>query len=189
MENNQKSQWLLRDELRALFQKFPNAKYAEAFEQGTVRIQAQELENLFDFLKTNSEYPMEFLMDVTAVDYLGSQWAEQPNLTGREETPDSPTRFDVVYHFYSYFKNKRLRVITTCGGESPEVPSSYRWWRAAHFQEREVWDMFGIKFTNHPNLHRLLLYEEFEGFPLRKDYPKDAEQPRIPFRNPEKDND
>jgi len=53
--------------------------------------------------------------------------------------------------------------------------------------EREVWDMFGIKFKGHPDLRRILLYEEFEGFPLRKDYPVTGEQPRLPLRNPEKD--
>jgi len=184
-----KSEWLLRDDLNALFEKFPQAEYAEEFGQGMVRINADDLGPLFDFLKENPEYPMEMMMDVTAVDYLASKYTERPNLTGREEEPDSPQRFDLVYHFYSVSKNKRLRVITTCGGENPEVLSCYQWWRSAHFQEREVWDMFGIRFKNHPNLRRVLLWEEFEGHPLRKDYAVLAEQPCIPLRNPEKDDD
>lgn len=181
--------WLLRDDLAALFQQFPNAQYAEEFGQGSVRIAASDLGAMFEFLKSNSEYPMEMLVDVTAVDFLSSEFSERPNLTGREETPDSPTRFDVVYHFYSMSKNKRLRVFTACGGDQPEILSSYKWWRAAHFLEREVWDMFGIKFSEHPNLQRVLLYDEFDGHPLRKDYPTDTEQPRIQLRNPENENE
>lgn len=184
-----RSEWLLRDDLAALFKKFPDAFYSEEFEQGTVRIQPDQLGSMFDFLKSSEEYPMEMMMDVTAVDYLGSEYAQKPNLTDREETPESPTRYDIVYHFYSVSQNKRLRVITSCGGENPEVLSCYQWWRAAHFMEREVWDMFGVKFTNHPNLTRLLLYKEFEGHPLRKDYSVDDEQPLLVLRNPEKEND
>lgn len=189
MKNTPNSQWLLRDALKPLFDKISSAEYSENFGQGTVHVAPDEMGKVFDFLKTHPDYPMEFLMDVTAVDYLGSEWSERPNFTGREEKPESPTRFDVVYHFYSYSKNKRLRVITTAGGENPEVLSCYQWWRAAHFPEREVWDMFGIHFKNHPNMRRLLLYDEFEGFPLRKDYATDAEQPLMELRNPEKDND
>lgn len=183
------SNWLLKEDLAALFQKFPDAQYSEQFGQGVVRIPAAELGAMFEFLKHHAEFPMEMLSDVTAVDFLASQFAERPNQTGREEAPDSPTRFDLVYHFYSMSKNKRLRVITACGGSQPEVLSSYKWWRAAHFLEREVWDMFGIKFSAHPNLQRVLLYDEFEGHPLRKDYPTADEQPRIELRNPENPNE
>lgn len=184
-----KSEWLLHDDLNPLLEKFPNAQYAEPCGQGTIRIPTAELELMFESLKQHPEFPMEMLTDVTAVDYLESQSAQRPNLTGREAAPLSPTRFDVVYHFYSVSKNKRIRIVTSCGGENPAVPSSYPWWRAAHFLEREVWDMFGIQFTNHPNLKRVLLWEGFQGHPLRKDYPTDAEQPIIPLRNPELDHE
>lgn len=181
-------QWLLKDDFKAFFDRFPNAKYFEEFEQPNYWIPADELGELFEFLKNNETYPMEMLVDVTAVDYLSSDYAEKPNYTGREEDLYSDTRFDLVYHFYSFKKNKRIRVITSCGGEKPEVMSSFKWWRAAHYLEREVWDMFGIKFKGHPDLRRILLYDEFEGHPLRKDYPVLGEQPRLPLRNPEKEN-
>jgi len=148
--------WLLKDDLKDFFEKFPNAEYLEEFDQPNIRISATDLSNVFDFFKDHKKYPMDMLLDVTAVDYLTSDYAERPNLTGREED---------------------LYVI-----------SSYKWWQAAHFLEREVWDMFGIKFKGHPDLRRVLLYEEFEGHPLRKDYPTLGEQPRLPLRNPEQDN-
>ncbi len=180
--------WLLKDDLKDLFESFKMAVYEEQFSQGTVRIPPAELENLFNFLKNHKKFPMEMLTDLTTVDYLTSNYAEKPNLTGREEDLYSESRFDVVYHFYSMTTNKRIRIITSCGGEEPELLSCYKWWSAAHFLEREVFDMFGIKFNGHPDLRRVLLYEEFEGFPLRKDFPTMGEQPRITLRNPEQNN-
>ena len=177
--------WLLKNDLEEFFTQFPQAKYFEKFGQSNITIPANDLAKVFDFLK---EYPMQVLLDITAVDYLTSDYAEKPNLTDREEDLYSETRFDLVYHFYSMTANKRVRIITQCGGEQPEVISSYKWWQSANFLEREVFDMFGIKFTGHPDLRRVLLYEEFEGHPLRKDYPIMGEQPRIPLRNPEQDN-
>lgn len=180
--------WLLKDDIADFFEKFPEATYWEQFDQPNVRVPKEKLAEVFDFWKNHKKYPMDMLLDVTAVDYLSSDYAEKPNLTGREEDLYSETRFDVVYHFYSVSTNRRIRIITSCGGEQPEVISSYQWWQAAHYLEREVWDMFGIKFTNHPDLRRVLLYEEFEGHPLRKDYPLLGEQPRIQLRDPEKEN-
>lgn len=184
MQNN----WLLKDDLKDLFESLPAATYEEQFSQVSIRIPNTELEKMFDFLKDHKKFPMDMLTDVTAVDYLTSDYAEKPNLTGREEDLYSDNRFDVVYHFYSMKTNKRLRLITNCGGEQPELPSSYKWWTAANYMEREIFDMFGIKFKGHPDLRRILLYEEFEGFPLRKDYPTMGEQPRITLRNPEQNN-
>lgn len=180
--------WLLENDLKDFFKLFPDAEYFAQFNQPNIRISAMELEKVFDFFKNHKLFPMDMLTDITAVDYLSSDYAEKPNLTGREEDLFSDQRYDVVYHFYSTNTNKRVRIIASCGGEHPEIISSYKWWQAAHFLEREIWDMFGIKFTGHPDLRRVLLYPEFEGHPLRKDYPLMGEQPRIEFRNPEHDN-
>ena len=180
--------WLLKDDLKDFFELFSDAEYLEEFDQSNIRIQAKDLEKVFDFLKDHEKFPMDMLVDVTAVDYLTGDYAENPNLTGREEDLFSESRFDIVYHFYSMSSNQRVRIITSCGRENPEVISSYKWWQAAHYLEREIWDMFGIKFTGHPDLRRVLLYPEFEGFPLRKDYPVMGEQPRVQLRNPEQDN-
>ena len=107
------------------------------------------------------------LMDLTAVDYS--------KFSGREDGP----RFEVVYHLYSIRHNHRLRVKTPVTEDDPVVPTAVPLWPIANWFEREVWDMFGIRFEGHPDLRRLLLYEEFSGHPLRKDYPINRRQPLI----------
>jgi NADH-quinone oxidoreductase subunit C len=80
-------------------------------------------------------------------------------------------RFEVIYHLHSLDKNERLRLKCRLSGADPEIDSVYSVWRAADWYEREVFDMFGIKFRNHPNLVRILMPVDWEGYPLRKDYP------------------
>jgi NADH-quinone oxidoreductase subunit C len=88
-------------------------------------------------------------------------------------------RFDVVYHFYSSGHQHRLRVRVPLTAADPSVPSLTGLWASANWYEREAWDMFGVTFTGHPNLRRLLMYEGFQGHPLRKDYPVDRRQPLV----------
>jgi NADH-quinone oxidoreductase subunit C len=107
------------------------------------------------------------LMDLTAVDYQ--------KFPGREDGP----RFDVVYHLYSIARNHRLRLKVRVDEDDASVPSALALWPIANWLEREVWDMFGVRFEGHPDLRRLLLYEEFVGHPLRKDYPINRRQPLI----------
>jgi NADH-quinone oxidoreductase subunit C len=108
----------------------------------------------------------DFLADVTAVDYFGRD-----------------PRFEVVYHLRSMQTGSRLRITLPVGmiedGPAPEVPSVVALWPSANWAEREVYDMYGIKFAGHPDLRRILMYEEFIGYPLRKDYPKEKRQPLI----------
>jgi NADH-quinone oxidoreductase subunit C len=92
---------------------------------------------------------------------------------------DDESRFDVVYHFYSSSHHHRLRVKVPVTSADPVVDSLTELWHAANWFEREVWDMFGIRFTGHPNLKRILMYEGFSGHPLRKDYPIRKRQPLI----------
>ena len=128
-------------------------------------------ENLFEvaqFLKTNIDFEMNVLMDLTAVDGLWLDW--------------SP-RFEMVYHFYSLRYNHRLRIKVKVGETDPVVASLVSLWPIANWLEREVWHMFGIQFEGHPNLKRLLMYEEFVGHPLRKDYPIAKRQPLIGPKN------
>jgi NADH-quinone oxidoreductase subunit C len=80
-------------------------------------------------------------------------------------------RFHVVYHLHSLSKNQRLRVKCHLPGDKPEIDSVCGVWRGANWYEREVYDMFGVVFRNHPNLQRILLPIDWEGYPLRKDYP------------------
>jgi len=107
------------------------------------------------------------LMDLTAVDYS--------RFPGREDGP----RFEVVYHLYSIAHNHRLRVKVRLTEDHPVAPTAVPLWPIANWFEREVWDMFGIRFDGHPDLRRLLMYEEFVGHPLRKDYPINRRQPLI----------
>jgi NADH-quinone oxidoreductase subunit C len=84
--------------------------------------------------------------------------------------PDREARFEVVYHLCAPAASRRLRLKVAAGEDAP-VPSVTGVWRAAHAYEREVWDLFGVRFEGHPDLTRILLWEEFEGHPLRKDFP------------------
>ncbi len=120
----------------------------------------------FRILKEDPQLDFNFLMDITAVDYLG------------KKTP----RFEVVYQMYSLSHNRGLRVKVALGEEELEVPSLTSLWKSANWLEREAWDMFGIRFQGHPDLRRILLYDEFQGHPLRKDYPVNQCQPRVPER-------
>lgn len=112
------------------------------------------------FLRNNSECPYDLLLDIAGVDYI-------------KEDP----RFEVVYHLYSLSKKKRIRIRSKVPEKDLTVKSVIDIWPAADWFEREAFDMFGIHFEGHPNLKRLLMWEEFEGYPLRKDYPIDKRQP------------
>ena len=126
------------------------------------------IKDLLKFLKTDPNLDFNILMDLTAVDYLRM-----------ERVP----RFDVVYHLYSLAKNHRLRVKASVDEKDLTVDSLVSIWPIANWFEREVWDMFGIKFKGHPNLKRILMYEEFKGHPLRKDYLYNKRQPLVGPKN------
>ena len=135
----------------------------------TVVLRPAALRNVADFLKGTAELDFNFLMDLTAVDYLFFAG-------GRIQ---KEYRFEVVYHFLSLKHNHRLRLKVPLDEKTPEVDSLSDLWPSANWYEREVWDMFGIRFKGHPNLKRILMYEEFQGHALRKDYPFDKRQPLI----------
>jgi NADH-quinone oxidoreductase subunit C len=119
------------------------------------------------YCRDDAALGFDVLVDLTAVDYLA--------YPGREDGP----RFDVVYHLYSLAHNHRLRVKVRLDEDDAVVPTAVRLWPIANWLEREVWDMFGVRFGGHPDPRRLLLYEEFVGHPLRKDYPVNRRQPLI----------
>lgn len=132
----------------------------------TIVISRERLTEIVGFLKRDPELDLSFLTDITAVDYLGKK---------------SP-RFEVVYHLYSLKARHRLRVKVPVPEEDPVVDTLVPLWKGADWLEREVWDMFGVRFRGHPDLRRVLLYEEFQGHPLRKDYPVNQRQPLVPER-------
>ncbi len=154
--------------LRALLDAMPDAVLETHAQHGdsTAVVDAARIVEVMRFLRDTPEIEFDMLTDVTAVDYLG----EQP-------------RFEMVYHLYSLGKNRRLRVKARVEQEAAEIDTLSPLWSSANWMEREVWDMYGIRFKGHPDLRRLLLYEEFEGHPLRKDYPKEKRQPLVGPRN------
>lgn len=139
-----------------------------------------ELPRLMRLLKEDPEFDFNVLMDLTAVDYL--TWGEAGPTRPDVKEGKGP-RFEVVYHLYSLRKNHRIRVKVPVEESDPVVPSLTPVWPAADWYEREVWDMFGIRFEGHPNLKRILMYEEFTGHPLCKDYPVNKRQPLIGPKN------
>lgn len=100
----------------------------------------------------------------------GQQFERLADLTAVDWHPREP-RYEVVYHLHSVSRNQRLRLKCRLPGDAPEVDSVTAVWRSANWHEREVFDLFGIRFRGHPNLRRIMLPEDWEGHPLRKDYP------------------
>jgi NADH-quinone oxidoreductase subunit C len=137
----------------------------------TLLVDRAALLDVLRFCRDDAALRFDMLMDLTAVDYL--------TYPGREDGP----RFEIVYHLYSVPHNHRVRIKAGVDEDDPVVPTAAGLWPIANWLEREVWDMFGLRFAEHPDLRRLLLYEEFEGHPLRKDYPVSRRQPLIGPRN------
>jgi len=116
--------------------------------------------------RLKAEFAFDIFLDVTAVDWLG-------------QAP----RFEVVYHFYSTEHKVRVRLKTRVAEADPVVDSLVPLYGSAAFMERECHDMYGIRFRGNDDLRPILLYEGFVGHPLRKDYPKQQEQPLVPYRS------
>jgi NADH-quinone oxidoreductase subunit C len=153
-------------------------------------------------LRDDSALAFDFLVDVTAVDYLGQPdgfetqlavWDEDRDVMRRRPQrrhelvlpPRGPhPRFAVVYHLCSTSLFHRLRIKCRVPEDDPSIPSLTPLWTSADWMERETYDMYGIQFTGHPDLRRIYLYEEFTGHPLRKDYHKHHEQPIQPYAGP-----
>jgi NADH-quinone oxidoreductase subunit C len=156
--------------LNLVKQEFPGDVLATHAQHGdeTVIVRPEAWFRIHQFLREDARAAAEMLVDLTAVDY-----------------PEREPRFEVVSHVCSLSLGHRLRLKTKVGdeeGEGAEVPSLTAIWASANWMEREAYDMMGVKFSGHPDLRRILLYPEFEGYPLRKDYPADKIQPLVPFR-------
>jgi NADH-quinone oxidoreductase subunit C len=123
-----------------------------------VTVARDRLHDVLAMLRREPDLDFAFLMDVTGVDHLA--WGRIP-------------RFDVVYHLYSLTHHRRLRVKCPLEEGDAWVPTATDVWQGADWFEREAWDMYGIVFEGHPNLRRILCHEDFEGHPLRKDFPAD----------------
>jgi NADH-quinone oxidoreductase subunit C len=123
-------------------------------EEMTIYVRRSRIRECCALLRDDPRCPFNYLSDVTAVDWF----------------PSEP-RFEVVYHLLSIRQKERVRLKVRLSGEMPALDSVTSVWPGANYFEREVFDLFGIRFNGHPYLRRLLMPENWEGHPLRKDYP------------------
>ncbi len=133
---------------------------------GTLEFKLVPAELLGFVQRLKTEFGFDIFLDVTAVDW-----------------PDQALRFEVVHHFYSTGHKLRVRLKSRVSADEPVMDSLLPLYGSAGFMERECHDMYGIRFRGNDDLRPILLYEGFVGHPLRKDYPKQQEQPLVPYRN------
>jgi NADH-quinone oxidoreductase subunit C len=153
--------------VKKLQEKFPaSVLEVKTFrDEVNVTVQKKDIFEICKFLYSDPDLQYQMLTDLCGVDFF----------------PESP-RFEVVYLLYSMKKQQRLRLKIKVG-DSESVSSVESIWKAADWLEREVYDLFGISFDNHPDLRRILLWDGYEGHPLRKDYPTegpDFDKPFVP---------
>ena len=171
-------------------ERFPQAKlFGTEFRGQTTLVVPQEsppelLHDVLAFLRDDERCAFNFLSDIAGIDYL--------NYPGREGTSGPKGRFGVLYNLISYRDNRRLFVkalldptLDTRGVEDDpalRLPTVTDLWPGAEWLEREVFDMFGIRFDGHPDLRRILLWESYPAYPLRKDYPVTGRGEREDYR-------
>lgn len=150
--------------LKKLSERFPDSILETHSFRGddTAVVKKEDIVAVCTFLRDENSLFYNFMMDLTAVDYLGRE-----------------PRFEVVYHLYSLKHNRRVRIKARVPESDCRIDSIVAVWPSANWFEREVYDMYGIEFSGHPELRRILLYEGFEGHPLRKDFPVKKRQPLI----------
>jgi NADH-quinone oxidoreductase subunit C len=153
--------------VKKLKEKFPaSVSEVKTFrEEMTITVSKKDLFEICKFLYSDPDLQYHFLTDLCGVDFF----------------PQAP-RFEVVYHLYSLKNNQRLRLKTKVG-DAESVSSVESIWKAANWYEREAFDLFGIPFENHPDLRRIMMWDGYEGYPLRKDFPvegPDFDKPFVP---------
>ncbi|HVO23122.1 MAG TPA: NADH-quinone oxidoreductase subunit D [Candidatus Margulisiibacteriota bacterium] len=153
-----------QDILERLRERFPTDVLAIDRYRGdaSATVRPESLLEVARFAKDDPTLRFDMPLDVTAVDYIGQE-----------------PRFEVVHHLYSTKHHHRLRLKARVPEKDPTIPSVTPVWVGANWLERETYDMYGIRFSGHPDLRRIYLYDEFDGHPLRKDYPKEKRQPLI----------
>ena len=136
------------------------AQFAYAVERSEFRGDVRYITKagqVFDVLATLRQSGFDYLADIAGIDYL--------------HYPGATDRYGVVYCLANTATNERVTIKTFVNDPEPQLPSVYSLWKGADWMEREIYDMYGVVFEGHPDLRRILMPEEFTGFPLRKDYP------------------
>ncbi len=151
--------------------RFPELLSDPAEFRGEVTVRLSDAERITEVCAAaKKDFGFDYLVDISSVDNYG----------------DDP-RFTVVYHLYGYGHHCHLRLKTDVSEEKSELPTVCTVWRTANWHEREIYDMMGIRFRNHPDLRRILMWEGYPYFPLRKDFPlagKPSEMPDVAFSKP-----
>jgi NADH-quinone oxidoreductase subunit C len=124
----------------------------------------------FDFNELTVEVDAANILEALRMAKQSLHFERLSTVTGVDRFPAEP-RFEVVYHLQSIAKKQRIRLKVRLSGENPEIDSACSVYRSANWYEREVFDFFGVRFANHPNLSRIMMPDDWEGYPLRKDYP------------------
>ena len=156
----------------SVLEKFPDVEWDEAADAFIVP--TTQASDLALWLRDDDAFALDYCSNVTGVDYLDREVKEK--VTKEDGTVETvirtePSRIDVVYHLYS-MRNKTGPVVIKqrTNRDGAEVTSLTPVWRSCELQEREVFDLFGVNFKDHPDLRRILMWDEFEGHPMRKDY-------------------
>ena len=171
-------------------EKFPDAVISSASEKGdeSVVVNRDRVAEVLAFLKHDPAADMKLMSDLVAIDLLTfqSEMTGGASLSSQEVTayalqhkPQVEPRYRLAYNLYSVTHKKRLRVVVELRSDDVKVPTASHIWKTADWWERYNYDLMGIEFVGHPNLKRILLYPEFVGHPLRKDYPTQKRQPLV----------
>lgn len=167
--------------LTAICEQFPEISMNRFREEVRFVVPPDQLHDFLEMLKTRHRFDM--LVDVTCVDYLNYPIEKgdrhllpersDEGFIGTQQKEPVPffDRFGLVYILADTESNRRVVVRTFLGEKDPSIPTAFDLWRSADWLEREVWDLFGIRFEGHPDLRRIVLPDAFESHPLRKDYP------------------
>ena len=151
---------------KRLTEKFQNIiqETKTSYGELTLLIKKEEMVSLCRFLHDDPEMSFDHITDICTLDF-----------------PEDEERFEMVYMFYSISKKHRIRIKARISEEECTIDSISSIWKGANFMEREVYDMMGIRFNHHPDLRRIMMPEDFEGYPLRKDFPTEGKGWRNTF--------
>ncbi len=162
------------DEIKSKFGESQIFIHAAADGIPTVWVPKEKIESILSFCKKNISNPYKMLYDITAID----------ERSRADKTIQPESDFTVVYHLFSFGRNEYLRIKAALKESSPSLPSITGLWYNANWYEREVYDMFGVEFENHPHLRRILMPPTWNGYPLRKEHPARATE-MGPFQMPD----
>jgi len=146
----------------------------------TVVVNAESIQPIMEFLRNTPGLVYNFLSDISSADYYPNDYGEENGFDGTAKA-FRPERYGVSYHIYSMLYNRRLRIKTFAMEEDPTVPTVTGVWPAANWLEREIADLMGVTFTGHPDQRRLLLPDDWDGHPHRRDYPLGKETVAFSF--------